>query len=99
MLFNPKYGRIGLFVLPFFLIFELIGPIITILSYLFVTLLLIIPGYSDPTFITLFFVVSILYGMIVSLISVLAEEIAYKTYSSTKDILILAAYSFIENLG
>ena len=99
MLFNPKFGRIGLFVLPFFLIFELIGPIITILSYLFVTLLLIIPGYSDPTFITLFFVVSILYGMVVSLISVLAEEIAYKTYSSTKDILILAAYSFIENLG
>jgi hypothetical protein len=30
---------------------------------------------------------------------VLAEEIAYKTYSSTKDILVLTAYSFIENLG
>mgnify|MGYP006271759597 FL=1 len=37
--------------------------------------------------------------MIVSLISVLAEEIAYKTYSSTKDILVLTGYSFIENLG
>ena len=99
MLFNPKYGRIGMFVLPFFLIFELIGPIITILSYVYVALLILIPGYSDITFITLFFVVSILYGMIVSLISVLAEEIAFKTYNSTKDILILAAYSFIENLG
>ncbi|WP_340102955.1 glycosyltransferase family 2 protein [Rhodohalobacter sp. 8-1] len=99
MLFNPTYGRIGLLVLPFFLIFELIGPIIIIFSYLYLGVLFFIPGYTDLSFIILFFAVSIVYGMIVSLISVLAEEIAYKTYSSTKDILVLTAYSFIENMG
>lgn len=99
MLFNPTYGRIGLLVLPFFLIFELIGPIIILLSYLYIGILFAIPGYASLTFVSLFFAVSILYGMVVSLISVLAEEIAYKTYSSTKDILVLTAYSFIENMG
>lgn len=99
MLFNPTYGRIGMFVLPFFLIFELIGPIIILFSYLYIGFLFFLPGYADVSFITLFFTVSIFYGMIVSLISVLAEEIAYKTYSSTKDILVLTAYSFIENMG
>jgi cellulose synthase/poly-beta-1,6-N-acetylglucosamine synthase-like glycosyltransferase len=99
MLFNPKYGRIGMLVLPFFLIFELIGPVIIIFSYLYIGFLFTLEGYADLTFVTLFFSVSILYGMVVSLVSVLAEEIAYKTYSSAKDILILAAYSFIENLG
>lgn len=99
MLFNPAYGRIGLLVMPFFLIFELIGPVIIIFSYLYLGILFLIPGYTDLGFVTLFFAVSILYGMVVSLVSVLAEEIAYKTYSSTKDILVLSAYSFIENLG
>lgn len=99
MLFNPAYGRIGLLVMPFFLIFELIGPIIIILSYLYLAVLFFIPGYTDISFVILFFAVSVIYGMVVSLISVLAEEIAYKTYSSTKDILVLTAYSFIENMG
>jgi cellulose synthase/poly-beta-1,6-N-acetylglucosamine synthase-like glycosyltransferase len=99
MLFNPTYGRIGLLVMPFFLIFELIGPIIILLSYLYLGVLFFIPGYTSISFIVLFFAVSVIYGMVVSLISVLAEEIAYKTYSSTKDILILTAYSFIENMG
>ena len=99
MLFNPTYGRFGLFVLPFFLIFELIGPIIILFSYLYIGVLFLIPGYGSVSFVVLFFAVSVIYGMVVSLISVLAEEIAYKTYSSTKDILVLTAYSFIENLG
>ena len=99
MLFNPTYGRLGMLVLPFFLVFELFGPIIILLSYLYVGILFLIPGYADVGFVTLFFAVSILYGMVVSLISVLAEEVAYKTYTSTKDILVLTAYSFIENLG
>lgn len=99
MLFNPTYGRIGMLVMPFFLFFELIGPIIILLSYLYIGILFIIPGYANLTFVALFFAVSILYGMVVSLVSVLAEEIAYKTYSSTKDIIVLTVYSFIENLG
>lgn len=47
----------------------------------------------------LFLAVAIAYGMVVSLISVLAEEMAFKTYSSFKDILVLSFYSFLENLG
>jgi cellulose synthase/poly-beta-1,6-N-acetylglucosamine synthase-like glycosyltransferase len=99
MLFNPTYGHIGLLVLPFFFIFELLGPIVTVISYLYLLSLPLIPGSAGLAFIILFFTVSILYGMIVSLISVLSEEIAFKTYDSYRDILILTAYSFIENLG
>jgi cellulose synthase/poly-beta-1,6-N-acetylglucosamine synthase-like glycosyltransferase len=99
MLFNPSYGHIGLFVLPFFLLFELTGPILLLGSYLYLALILFIPAYFSAPFVFLFFVVSIIYGMIISLISVLAEEIAFKTYSDSKDIFILTIYSFLENLG
>lgn len=99
MLFNPTYGHIGMFVMPFFLFFELLGPVMQLFSYIYIAVLVFIPGMFDLTFVFLFFIVSIIYGMIISLISVLAEEIAFKTYSSFKDILILSLYSFLENLG
>lgn len=99
MLFNPTYGHIGLFVLPFFLFFELLGPIIQIGSYAYLGMLFLIPDFFNAPFVLLFLAASIIYGMIVSLISVLAEEIAFKTYSSNKDILVLSFYSFLENLG
>ncbi len=99
MIFNPYYGYMGMLVLPFFLFFELLGPVIQVGSYVYLVALFFIPGLLNPSFLILFLTVSILYGMVVSLISVLAEEIAFKTYSSFKDILVLSFYSFLENLG
>lgn len=99
MLFNPRYGHIGLLILPFFLLFELTGPIILLGSYLYLGLIFFIPGYFNAPFVFLFFIVSIIYGMIISLTSVLAEEIAFKKYSAAKDIFVLTLYSFLENLG
>ena len=99
MLFNPRYGHIGMLVMPFFLIFELMGPIVNIFSYVYIAFLFFMPGYLNLPFVVLFAAISIIYGMIVSLVSVFAEEIAFKTYTSTKDVLVLVLYSFIENLG
>lgn len=99
MLFNPSYKHIGMFVMPFFLFFELLGPIVQILSYIYLAVIFAFPAYFNLTFILLFLAVSIVYGMIISLIAVLAEEIAFKTYSDFKDVAILSLYSFIENLG
>ena len=99
MLFNPRYGHIGMLVLPFFLFFELLGPVIQIGSYAYLGFLIVVPGLFNTPFVILFLAASIIYGMIVSLVSVLAEEIAFKTYSSYRDIVVLTFYSFLENLG
>ncbi|SMO68309.1 glycosyltransferase family 2 protein [Fodinibius sediminis] len=99
MLFNPTYGYIGMFILPFFLFFELLGPIVRVGGYGYLAMQFFTPGALDTSFVILFLSASIIYGMIVSLISVLAEELTFKTYSSYKDILVLILYSFLENLG
>ncbi|NIV13172.1 MAG: glycosyltransferase [Aliifodinibius sp.] len=99
MLFNPSYGHIGMFVMPFFLFFELLGPIVNLLSYIYLIFVISLPAYFNLTFILLFLAVSIIYGMIVSLIAILTEEIVFKTYDSFKDVAILSLYSFLENLG
>lgn len=99
MLFNPTYKHIGAFVMPFFLFFELLGPIVNILSYIYLIIAISLPAFFNLTFILLFLAVSVIYGMIVSLVAILAEEIAFKTYSNFKDVAILSLFSFLENLG
>lgn len=98
MLFNPRYRHIGLLVLPFFLFFELLGPLMLLASYAYLAAFLFFSA-GNISFILLFFTVSILYGMVVSLTSVLSEEVTFNTYTSYRDIFQLTAYSFIENLG
>jgi len=99
MLFNPRYKHIGMFVMPFFFFFELFAPFIQIISYVYLVFILTMPAIFNLTFIYLFLAVTIIYSMIISLISIIAEEIAFKSYSSFNDILVLSCYSFIENLG
>lgn len=99
MLFNSRYKHIGVFVMPFFLLFELFGPVIQLLSYIYLALIFIIPSLFNLSFVLLFLAISVIYGMIISLISILAEEIAFKTYSNFKDVLVLSFFSFLENLG
>lgn len=99
MLFNPSYKHIGMFVMPFFLFFELLGPIVNLLGYAYLIIVLSLPSLFNLTFILLFLAVSIIYGMVVSFIAVLAEEVAFKTYSNFKDVATLSLYSFLENLG
>ena len=76
MLFNRKFGRIGLFALPTFWLFEYWGPIIELGGYLFVTLLLVIQlvlglHFLNEAYAVAFFLASLGYGILVNLFAVL----------------------------
>jgi len=98
MLFNPRYGIIGLFAMPYFFFFEMIGPAIELLGYAAVVLAVVL-GYLNFQFLYLFLALAILYGVIISLIAVYLEGIAYKRYPRLASLLKLSLYSFLENLG
>lgn len=97
MVFNPRYGRVGMFALPFYLLFELLGPIIEILGYL-TFVLLIFWHKVDYPFAFLFFIVSVVLGTLLSISSIFLEELSSKRYPRFRDIFILGAYSVLENL-
>lgn len=97
MVFNPRYGRVGMFALPFYLIFELLGPIIEILGY--ITFVLFIFWHKvDYPFAFLFFMVSVVLGTLLSISSIFLEELSEKRYPRFRDIFILGAFSVLENL-
>lgn len=98
MLFNPKYGRLGFWSMPFFIFFELFSPMFELFSYIFflVQLFLGLIGYQ---FAFMFILVSILLGILISIFAVLCEEMTYQQYPRVSDLLVLFAYGFLENLG
>jgi cellulose synthase/poly-beta-1,6-N-acetylglucosamine synthase-like glycosyltransferase len=97
MLFNPRYGRIGLLAMPYFLVFEIFGPLIEIQGYLMVFIALII-GILNAEVALLLFISTILMGMLISLSSLFIAEKNIK-YFRWKDLMILLAYAILENFG
>ncbi|MDK2867513.1 MAG: peptidoglycan-N-acetylglucosamine deacetylase [Clostridiales bacterium] len=97
MLFNVKYGRIGLLVMPYFLVFEAIGPMIEFQGYIMVVLAFIL-GILDTRIALLLFASTILLGIIVSLTSLLIAE-RETHYFTFKDLMRLLSLAIIENFG
>ena len=98
MLLRPKYGSVGMFALPYFLIFEAAGPIIEAAGYI-VTIFAVAFGLLDVVFAQLLFLCAVVLGAMISLTSVLLEEMSYRRYPKVRHLLMLAALGVIENFG
>jgi YaiO family outer membrane protein len=72
MLFNPTYGRVGVFSLPYFLWFELMGPYIEAFGF-FVLPVLALTGVLSPLHALLITSIALGAGMIQSLLAVLVS--------------------------
>lgn len=98
MLFNYRYGRIGLFALPYQLIVELLGPVIEVAGYFVVTASFIL-GIVDREFFLLFLLMAVLINTFFSVAAVLLEEMSYRRYPKLRDTFTLLLYAVLENFG
>ncbi len=98
MMLRPRYGVTGVFGLPYFAAFEMAGPAIELLGTI-LTIAGLAFGLIEPQVAFLFFVVSICFGIFLSLSAVLLEGFTLKRYSSAGDIARLFLTAIIENLG
>jgi cellulose synthase/poly-beta-1,6-N-acetylglucosamine synthase-like glycosyltransferase len=98
MTFNPQYGFIGLVAMPFYIFFELLGPVIELFGYIAITLLLI-TGFLSPATGLLFFIVAVLFGVVLSVASLLCDELTYRQYPRFKDVVKLILISIFESFG
>jgi cellulose synthase/poly-beta-1,6-N-acetylglucosamine synthase-like glycosyltransferase len=65
MLFNPRYGRIGMLSMPFYLFGELLAPVVELIGWVTLVLGLAV-GAVNGSFALLFLAVAIGYGMLLS---------------------------------
>lgn len=97
MLFRPQYKNTGLVALPYFLIFEAIGPMIEIQGYIMVVLAAFL-GILNQQIAILLLITTILMGVLVSLASLLIAE-REEQYFSLRDLAKLTLYAVVENFG
>jgi cellulose synthase/poly-beta-1,6-N-acetylglucosamine synthase-like glycosyltransferase len=98
MMFNPRYGSVGLVAMPYFLLFEFLGPIIELLGYVaFVAGLLL--GFLNAQFALAFFLAAIGLGALLSTGAVFMEELRLERYPRWSDLLKLTVYGILENFG
>ena len=98
MLFNPRYGVIGMVVCPYFLIFETMGPFVETLGYISVPLAWAL-GLLNTEFFVLFFLLAVAFGVFLSVAAILLEEISYRRYPTWEDLWKLLVCGILENFG
>ena len=98
MLFNPRYGRLGLLAMPYYLIFELLGPIIELFGY-FTIILFFFTGVLSLSWTLLFFFLAVAVGFLISVGSILLEELAEHRYPKPQQIFALLLGCLLYNIG
>jgi cellulose synthase/poly-beta-1,6-N-acetylglucosamine synthase-like glycosyltransferase len=98
MMLRPRYGAIGMLALPYFFLFEALAPILELSGYA-ITLVALAFGLIDWRFAQLLFVAAVLYGTLISLASVMLEEVSFRRYPRVLDLLQLVFLGVLENFG
>jgi cellulose synthase/poly-beta-1,6-N-acetylglucosamine synthase-like glycosyltransferase len=98
MVGNPRFGFIGMVVLPYFVVFELASAIIE-LSALAVFVAGLLLGIVSPELTFLFIVDCIGYATLLSVFSLVIEEFSYYRYRTWRDIGLVTWGAIAENVG
>ena len=98
LMLNPKYGKLGLFIFPYYFFFEMLGPIVELLGYIIVPLSYIF-GLLSYDYFLLFLILAIFYGVFLSTIGVFLEELTYRRYPKWSHLFKLLLYGLFENFG
>lgn len=98
MLFNPKYGRIGLITYPFFLFGEMMAPVVEIFGYVVTIAGLSIGAVNVPFALALLFA-ALGYEMLLTVWAVILEEFTFRVYPSFKDFRRMLGYAFLGPFG
>lgn len=94
MIFNPKYGTVGLLSMPYFLLVEMLGPVVEIIGYIMLIISILTGTLSN--FFIFVFLMAYLYGILFSLSAILLEQFSYKRYNNIREITKLVIYTFFE---
>jgi len=85
MLFRPRYGRVGCLALPYLWLFELMAPVIELGGMATIALAACFGALSRQLLVE-FLLFGYAFATVISIGSVLQEEITYKRYNDWQDV-------------
>lgn len=98
MIGNPRYGRIGVLALPWYVVFELFAPVIELAALVLIPL-----GFAADVislaFAWRFVLVAYGYATLISLVALLLEEMSFHRYPRWRDLWVGFVAAVLENVG
>jgi cellulose synthase/poly-beta-1,6-N-acetylglucosamine synthase-like glycosyltransferase len=98
MIGNPRYGMVGLFPMPYIAFFEGLGPLLEVAGYV-VTILAAVFGFLNWKFFGVMVAVSVSFGLAVTLLAVLLNDVTSRRYMRGRDLVLLVAAAVLESVG
>jgi cellulose synthase/poly-beta-1,6-N-acetylglucosamine synthase-like glycosyltransferase len=95
---NPRYGSFGTLALPYFLLFEFLGPVIEILGPP-TTIVAYALGDLSLLFLFAFLFVAFLIGIALTIAALALEELNFRRHEHGWDVVRLVCYAVLENIG
>src|SRR5690606_5813281 len=83
LMFNPKYGKLGMVSLPYWFLFEFLGPIVEFVGYCVFILFLLFGIINWPFFFTLFILV-VASGILYSIYALILDLMSHQVYTKRK---------------
>lgn len=98
LLFHPRGGAAGWLAFPFMVVFEWLGPLLEVAGYVFMISAFLLGVVSLEAFLT-FMLVAFGFGLVLSVSSLLIEELSFHIYPKPRQIMVLLLMVIIENFG
>lgn len=98
LIFNPRYGAIGMISFPFFVFGEMLAPVVELVGWLMLVLGLAF-GFVNGPFALLFLSVAIGYGFLLSVWAIVLEELSFRRYTGSRDLRRMLGFAVIESFG
>jgi cellulose synthase/poly-beta-1,6-N-acetylglucosamine synthase-like glycosyltransferase len=98
MLFNPRYGRIGILGFGHIAVVDVLGPFIEIAGYVMIPAFWFM-GILNTEYLLAFLAVGFGFGIVVSVGALALEEVELRRFPDVRSLLILLAAAIVENFG
>lgn len=95
LMLNPKYGKLGMISLPYWFLFEFLGPLVEFTGYVIFIIFLIFGIINWPFFLVLFALV-ISTGFLFSIYGILVDLVSHQVYAKRKDFFTLIGTAILE---
>lgn len=96
MLFRRRYGRVGSVILPYMWLFEFFAPLIEAVGYVTIILAAVL-GLLSRQFFLQFLIFGYAFATMISIGSVLLEEMTYRRYSDWREVARLLLFCMVEH--
>ncbi|HEU0054965.1 MAG TPA: glycosyltransferase [Longimicrobium sp.] len=95
---NPRYGAMGLVSFPYFVVIELLAPVVETIGLLGLLAGMLIGAINWP-FAILFFLTAYALGAVLTMMTLVLEEMSFHRYQGFVDRVLLMTWALLENLG